>query len=81
MGDGSAVMSSSANKVRYNDGKWHVVEAARDRLVGLLKIDGEEVAKVYLCFAKMLFKVFRKYCSKSMDSYIVCYFSDSGKRS
>lgn len=74
-------MSSSANKVRYNDGKWHVVEAARDRLVGLLKIDGEEVAKVFLYCTKMLFKVFLKYCCKSLYSFIIYYFSDSGSRS
>ncbi|KAK3929045.1 Laminin subunit alpha [Frankliniella fusca] len=44
LGDGP-VRILSPEGVKYNDGKWHIVEAARDGTVGLLKIDGEESAK------------------------------------
>ena len=39
----------SPDGLKYNDEKWHTVEAARDRTAGLLKIDGEESAKVEKC--------------------------------
>ncbi|XP_026292152.1 laminin subunit alpha [Frankliniella occidentalis] len=44
LGDGPVRMLSPEG-VKYNDDEWHLVEAARDRKVGLLKIHGEESAR------------------------------------
>ncbi|XP_034231739.1 laminin subunit alpha isoform X3 [Thrips palmi] len=44
LGDGT-VRILSPEGVKYNDGKWHNVEAGRDHTTGLLKIDREESAK------------------------------------